>query len=322
MPSSADLRVLFRAPAGPRRGFGHLVRCRSLARALGVRPRVALRGGRAAEEAAAALGCDVVRGSATRLLEALAPDVLVIDDPIAADAQAWVTAARRAGCLVASVHDLGIGRVDSDVVIDGSLTKNARARRGTTLAGPRFAVLDPSAADDGPPRDPDAVLVALGGGPRARLAIEIAEAIVAAHPHARVRVAGGFMSPAAGVHHRITATGPLSTLHVELSRAAVAVVGGGMSLYEACAHGTPAVAVPVVDAQRPTVRAFVARGAARGVVRGPVRAGLVAAACVTLLADLAMQRRLSRTGRYVIDGRGALRAAAVLRRLAAQKARG
>ena len=45
MTSCADLRVLFRAPAGPRRGFGHLVRCRSLARALGVRPLIALRGG-------------------------------------------------------------------------------------------------------------------------------------------------------------------------------------------------------------------------------------------------------------------------------------
>ena len=47
MTSCGDLRILFRAPAGPRRGFGHLVRCRSLARALGVRPLIALRGGRA-----------------------------------------------------------------------------------------------------------------------------------------------------------------------------------------------------------------------------------------------------------------------------------
>ena len=48
MTSCGDLRILFRAAAGPRRGFGHLVRCRSLARALGVRPLVALRGGQGA----------------------------------------------------------------------------------------------------------------------------------------------------------------------------------------------------------------------------------------------------------------------------------
>ena len=35
MTPSSDLRVLFRVAAGPRRGFGHLVRSISLARAMG-----------------------------------------------------------------------------------------------------------------------------------------------------------------------------------------------------------------------------------------------------------------------------------------------
>jgi hypothetical protein len=138
-----------------------------LAYALGVRPLVALRGGVAVEEAALALGCDVVHGSATRLLRQLAPDVLVVDDPIAADARRWIAAGRRAGCLVVSVHDLGLGCLDADLVIDGSVTMNARARRGMTLAGPRFALLDPTLLDEQEQRDPCSVLVALGGGPRA-----------------------------------------------------------------------------------------------------------------------------------------------------------
>ena len=58
-------------------------------------------------------------------------------------------------------------------------------------------------------------------------------------------------------------------LHDELARAGVAVVGGGVSLYEACAHGVAAVGVPVVAAQRPTVAAFVtaARRAADAAAR-------------------------------------------------------
>ena len=60
MTPSADLRILFRAPAGAGRGFGHLARCIALARALGVRPLLALRGGRKAREAALLLGADVV----------------------------------------------------------------------------------------------------------------------------------------------------------------------------------------------------------------------------------------------------------------------
>jgi len=315
MTSCADLRILFRAPAGPRRGFGHLVRCRSLARALGVRPLVALRGGAAVKEAALALGCDVVHGGPTRLLRSLAPDVLVVDDPVTADARRWMAAGRRAGCLVVSVHDLGLGCLDADLVIDGSVTRNARARRGTTLAGPQFALLDPSLLDEDEVRDPYSVLVALGGGPRAELAIDIAEAIVDAVPRATVRVAGGFVSAPARVREQITWIGPSGSLHNELARASVAVVGGGVSLYEACAKGTPAVGVPVVAAQRPTVAAFVKRGAARGSARGPVSAKDVAEECVSLLSDAAMRRRLSRMGRQLIDGRGASRAAEAVRRM-------
>jgi len=322
MTSCADLRILFRAPAGPRRGFGHLVRCRSLARALGVRPLVALRGGPAIEEAALALGCDVVHGGAACLLRRLAPDVLVVDDPIAADARRWIAAGRRAGCLVVSVHDLGLGCLDADLVIDGSVTLNARAEQGTTLAGPRFALLDPELFEEKEPRDPCSVLVALGGGPRAELAIDIAEAIVDHVPHATVRVAGGFMSSPPRVRQQITWVGPTRNLHQEMARASVAVVGGGVSLYEACAHGTPVVGVPVVPSQRPTVAAFVARGAAKGSARGPVRAADVANECVSLLSDAAMRRHLSRTGRRLIDGRGAFRAAAAVRRMvAAERAR-
>lgn len=316
MTSCADLRILFRAPAGPRRGFGHLVRCRSLARALGVRPLVALRGGAKVDETALALGCDVVHGSAARLLTSLAPDVLVVDDPVAADARKWIAAGRRAGCLVVSVHDLGLGCLDADLVIDGSVTMNARARRGTTLAGPEFALLDPSLVDQDESRDAYSVLVALGGGPRAELAIDIAEAIVDAVPQATVRVAGGFVSTPANTRRQITWVGPARSLHQEMARASVAVVGGGVSLYEACALGTPAVGVPVVAAQRPTVAAFVARGAAKGATRQPVSARRVADECVSLLSDAAMRRHLARMGRRLIDGRGAFRAAAAVALLA------
>jgi spore coat polysaccharide biosynthesis predicted glycosyltransferase SpsG len=101
-----------------------------------------------------------------------------------------------------------------------------------------------------------------------------------------------------------------------MARASVAVVGGGVSLYEACAQGVAAVGVPVVPAQRPTVAAFVKRGAARGVTRGRVSARSVAAECAALLTDEAMRRHTARMGRRLIDGRGAFRAAAAVSRLA------
>jgi spore coat polysaccharide biosynthesis predicted glycosyltransferase SpsG len=291
--SSADLRILFRAPAGARRGFGHLVRCRSLARALGVRPLISLRGGAAAEETALALGCDVVRGGPVTLLESLAPDVLVVDDPVIANAKRWIAAGRRAGCLVVSVHDLGLGCMDADLVIDGRVTLNARARRGLTLAGPEFALLDPSLREQTESSEPFSVLVTPGGGPPLELALDIAEAIVNADSRATVRLAGGFLSAPATPRERITGLGPVRSLRQEVAGASVAVVGGGGSLYDVCAPGMPAIGVPTIAAQRTTVAAFAERDAAGGSARGRVSGTAVAEECVSLLCDAAMRRHLS-----------------------------
>jgi hypothetical protein len=55
------VRALFRVAAGPRLGFGHLVRARTLSRALGIaRPLVSLRGGPEARKAALSLGMRLV----------------------------------------------------------------------------------------------------------------------------------------------------------------------------------------------------------------------------------------------------------------------
>ncbi len=93
-------RVLFRAAAGPRRGFGHLLRCRALARALGVRPLVCVRGPRAKR------GCGIGLWLRYRRWIAGPPAACARarrarrrrSDPIGA--ASWIAAARRAGVAV------------------------------------------------------------------------------------------------------------------------------------------------------------------------------------------------------------------------------
>ena len=359
MPASADLRVLFRAAAGPRRGFGHLVRCRSLARALGVAPVIAVRGGDRVRAAARSLGFDVVLGSASAAIKRVAPDVVVVDDPVAADARRWIARARRAGCRVVTVHDLGLGAAEGDLVVDGSVVRAATGSgrckdlqprtaggpkdprpRPRALRGPSFAILDPAFAAvrraqrrDVTPR----VLIALGGGPRAALAYAIACGVRHQMPWARVRIAAGFapassaerhlrdprstrtarsirQTGSAPVRHRIAWTGPLDGLAGEMSACDVAVVGGGVSLYEACARGVAAVAVPVVVPQRPTIRGFVAQQAARG-AWGDVDVDGVAREVVHLLRRPVERRLLAARARRLVDGRGAIRVAEAIRRL-------
>ena len=315
MTCSADLKVLFRAAAGPRRGFGHLVRCLSLARAMNVRPLLSVRGGEAVTDAALALGGDVLADSSVRVISKLRPDVVVVDDPIRTSARSWIRAARRAGAIVVTVHDLGIGCTDADLVIDGSVTRRARPKPGTVaLTGTRFAILDPRlpstrrSAWTGRNRR---VLVALGGGPRRAIALSVAEAIVASDPRAHVRVAGGFMAEPVRTSPRVTWIGAARGLREELSRATVAVVGGGVSLYEAAALGVPAIGVPVVRAQTPTVRAFEREGAAVAV---PFRASeqQTAATAVALLDDARRRRQLAQRSQQLVDGQGARRAAAAV----------
>jgi spore coat polysaccharide biosynthesis predicted glycosyltransferase SpsG len=320
MRACAELRVLFRAAAGSRRGFGHLVRCRSLARALGVRPLVSVRGTASTQDVALQLGCDVVRGSATRLLRALAPDVLVVDDPDARAAARWIRAARRFGVAVASVHDLGIGCLDADLLIDGSIVQRLDGRRRPVAAGPSYAILDPGLCRHSHGvRLANRVVVSLGGGRRAALAWDIATAVAARAPEVQVRVIGGFISsgPPSGRQpaKNVIWVGASHNVADELARASVAVVGGGVSLYEACALGTPAVGVAVVPSQRPTVGGFTSRGAALGHLRSPVRAQRVAADALRLLREGRLRRLVRRAAQRLVDGQGAHRAAAAIARL-------
>jgi spore coat polysaccharide biosynthesis predicted glycosyltransferase SpsG len=315
-----DARVLFVAAAGPRRGYGHLVRCVSFARALGVRPLLAIRGGQRVRDAALVFGADVLSDGSPRVIRALRPDVVIVDDPIERSARRWMTAARRAGALVVSVHDLGIGCRESDLLIDGSVTRTRPARRGgASLTGTPFALLDPKVGELALRQRREAqnrrVLIALGGGPRVRLAGAIADAIVAVEPNAEVRIAGGFVVAPRSASSKVVWIGATRGLAEELSQASAAVVAGGVSLYEACALGVPTVSVPVVTGQVPTVRAFGRRGAVIAASFG-ASAREVAGKTVSLLNDRPLQRSLAQRSRALVDGRGAARAAAAVAALA------
>jgi spore coat polysaccharide biosynthesis predicted glycosyltransferase SpsG len=344
MKSSSSLRVLFRAPAGSRRGFGHLVRCLSLARAMGVRPLIALRGSRQASDIALALGAELVAKPSRRTVQALEPDVVVVDDPVTTHARRWIAAARSAGAVVVTIHDLGLGALEGDLVIDASLglrSPGAGAPKGSlSLAGSQFALLDPRIQDYKRTGDayvaPTAemaadaqrrgeaclarttgskrVVIALGGGPHSQTADAIAGAITAADPGAEVRIVAGFVAAPKADHDeggRVRWTTSTNGLAPELAHADVAIVGGGMSLYEACAMGVPAVALPVVEAQTPTVRAFAERGAAL-----PAFAtGAAAEAALKLLNNPRQRAALARRSTQLVDGKGAWRAAEAVYRL-------
>lgn len=315
------MRILFRVAAGPTIGFGHLMRARSLSRALGVPPLVSIRGSRTTLATAAARGFTVVPGGLSSLRGPKGPDVVVVDDPLSDEGRRWVQRGRELGIRVVTLHDLGLGCVESDVSIDGSIDQGDH-RHDLTLSGPMFAVLDPSIAlvREHPAEAREGVLIALGGGTHVhRFGESLARAVLQRRPDTRVRLVQGFARESAPTAHpQISWVAAPDGLAHELNRAAVAVLAGGVTLYEAAALATPSVALAVVDAQQPTIRGFARRGAAIDAGRAGDAAAFTHAAdaVAELLSHPGRAARMGATAAHLVDGRGVFRVADAIRQLA------
>jgi hypothetical protein len=164
-------------------------------------------------------------------------------------------------------------------------------------------------------------LIALGGGRHVlTLGARLAEDILARQPRARVRIACGFSG---GRQPRALAAAEWVTtyegLGAELSRATVAVVAGGVTLYEACAIGVPVVTLSVAQHQAITTRRIALWGAAydAGSASADAVGGRrVGSHVASLLGDPGARGRLARAGRQLVDGRGVFRVAGRVRALA------
>lgn len=333
---AATPQILFRVAAGRRIGFGHLVRGARLAEALGIAYRVSLRGSDEAVAVARRLGAS---------LECLVPaqlsrsswDAVVVDDPHAASGRRWLRSARRQGLLSVSIHDLGLGAEGADIVVDGTLGAPHRCWAGGSWhVGPPFAILSRqlrTAARGGAGMAGRAgALISLGGGPRLQAMWQVVRELRRRNPSLRVQVAPGLTAVSAAWRARFRRLGAElvepSSFVSSLRACAVAVLAGGVSLYEAAALGTPTVALAVVAGQRPTILAF--RRAGLTCDGGRLFPGRTAAAARRvaglvdrLLGDTARRRAMSRAGQRSVDARGAQRVAAIVRReLASRRAVG
>jgi hypothetical protein len=291
------------------------MRCRALGAAMSVPVRVSVRGPAAARSVAARLGCVVAPLRWSTRGEAVRPDLLIVDDPSRQAVARHVARARAAGVPVATLHDLGLGLCRADLSIDGTVAGSGASLRAD-LAGPEYAVLHPRVhrlRAHPPARQPRQVLVALGGGRHVRRhGAALAAAICAAAPDVVVVVAAGFSAgPAPALPARCRWLRRSAPLVDAMARASVAVVSGGVTLYEACATGTPAVALAVVPAQRPTIRAFARTGAVidAGGAWQPRAIPRAAAAVVSLVGDEAGRAGRARRARALVDGRGGARVA-------------
>jgi spore coat polysaccharide biosynthesis predicted glycosyltransferase SpsG len=99
----------------------------------------------------------------------------------------------------------------------------------------------------------------------------------------------------------------------------VAIVAGGVTLYEACALGTPAVALAVVPDQQRAIAEFASRGA---VVDAGIASDMAieraARGVARLLGDERRRRLTASRARQLVDGLGARRAAEYIQAMLAR----
>jgi RimJ/RimL family protein N-acetyltransferase len=102
-----------------------------------------------------------------------------------------------------------------------------------------------------------------------------------------------------------------------LSDADLALGAGGVMLWERMCLGIPSLVISVAPNQRPQIDTMTAAGAIRFVGdHAEVTPEAIAQAVTALAADEPARQVLARTGRKLVDGRGAIRLSAWIRALA------
>lgn len=316
------MSVVFLTEASPDVGLGHLRRCQALATALrrrGATSRFLVEGEASHAEGVLlgwtrdpALACGAVAESRT--------DAAIVDS-YRATPELFERLCAVAGCVVA-IDDVADRRLPTHLAVNGSFGASRLPYRGAPdtlfLLGTEYALLDPAfgeAPNRGTAEAVRRVLVTLGGGLVGEPLAPVVAAVRRALPSATIDLALGPLSDDdAGAREGVTLHRGLRSLRELMLRSDLAVTGGGMTIYECLAAGTPVVGVCLAANQRPNIDAL-------------SRAGLIVSAEPSLedairrlATDAALRRRMSDEGWRRVDGRGAERVADEIVRLCAAAA--
>lgn len=322
-------RLLFRCDGGqiPEVGTGHLHRCLLLAKYHMERYRsqasFLMREDKDGEALVRGSGVpitlELIPAGAEELavlgeaMERLRPDVCVIDQVKVADGV--LELCRRQGVISVTLDADEAAVAEADVAINAIL-ENPR----TPYSGPGFVVL-PEAGPGGAGNEGSGngfcVFVSAGGYDRGGLAPRIVAALRRLPEIARIRVAttSGELAAqcAAAADGRIEVVEGAPELHPLLRGADLAVVSGGLTLFEAMRMGVPSVVLAQYPHQAVTAQRYATRGAAVALgLAGRMLESQVEQAVAALLSAPQQRRRLGRAASRLVDGQGLRRVAELI----------
>lgn len=348
----AGPRILFFADAGPEVGGGHVMRCLTLARALGERgAECAFVESRAAAGVLRRFGWPagpVLAMSNTADLAGFVrwgqdfaasfqPDVVVVDHygaTVAEERALSDDGARR----VAVIDDLADRAHACDLLIDPGFGRRREDYAGlipdgcAALTGPDFALVRPDFAAARPRalsrrarREPPArALVALGLTDVGGVTLRVVEALSPALRDVRLDVVVGSGAPSLEALSALADQDRRIRLHVDTSDMAaltaaadIAIGAGGSSVWERATLGLPGATVVLAQNQGPMAEALDVAGLTLAVdARAPGFEAALLQAWDKLIDDAELRWELTTRSSELCDGRGAERAAAAILALA------
>ena len=325
------MRILFRCDGGeqPEIGTGHVVRCLLLGDQLrsdsGAEVGIAVRdfGGGVTEQMEAAghvmfpVPGGVPEPEATlKTMAAFRPDVLVVDR--LANASDHLQAFQREGAVLAVLDDPEGAQDIADLSI------NAIVRGGGPYEGEAYLVLpEVEPAAETPVIPAPRVFLSFGGFDHGDLVSKAVRAVARLKEPVFLSVAVGGRYPKlealgkalrAQPHpHELLVGLSAKEFSARLRQATVAVVAGGLTMYDAFRHGVPAIVLSQYMHQAAKAAEFAASETA--VYLGPgarVSEEQILSAVEELLQDEARRTMLARRGQMRVDGQGLRRVARLL----------
>lgn len=240
----------------------------------------------------------------------------------------YMAAIRLDGCPVVNFDDGGPGRHLADCRINALPSKMLPEEQGEHLyQGPKYLLLGEEfsfAAEGRTYNNPLAtLLVTLGGSDTYGNTLAVISALQQLDSLPEVTIVAG---PAFKHHNglsglidgdeRFVVHSSVPSMAEFMQRHDMAIVGGGITLFEAAACALPTLSIASEDFERLNIQWAEDKGITRFAAGGqPADVNAIGAAARSLLAKVHEQRHMSKMGPQVVDGRGRERIADIIKGL-------
>ncbi len=320
-------KVIFRVDGNSEIGLGHLVRCNNFADLFAERLAAeiifftkdfheanVICGKHTINLIPAELNADEEGFYLDNHFKSLKPDMIITD--CQNTRMSYMKQIRSGNTLLVNFDDLGSGRSYCDVLIDANLDEKRAPEGPVTLCGPDYIVLHPlynNLADPGKtaPQNVRNTLISMGGGDPLNLTIKVVEALRDRPEHFDVVIGPAYphidelRRLSNKLQGNFTFYRNLETLAPLLINADIAVIAGGITLYEAMCAGTPAIVLAQVEHQNVIAKRFAAKKAIMYPGLGQnVSKEEITAQYADLAKNQAQRQNMSELGMKLVDGRG------------------